>query len=89
MTAVTASADPQREIPACAGNRADRIEAALATLAAEEARLTRLGLGAPLARCRDQRRYWTFLRAVFSLSDAPPTRAAARELFPPVFDWNR
>lgn len=89
MTGITASADPQREIPACAGNRGDRIEAALATLTAEEARLTRLGLDAPVARCREQRRYWTFLRAVFSMSDAAPAREAARELFPPAFDWSR
>ena len=88
MLSMTASADPRRDIPANAGARADRIEAALETLAAEERRLDRLALVLPLARCREQRRYWTFLRGVFALSDAP-ARPAPRPVFPPQLDWGR
>jgi hypothetical protein len=80
---LTASADPRREIPAGAGSRRDRIEAALGTLAAEELRLERLGLEQPCARCREQRRYWTFLSALFSLPEAVP----ARRPNPGVFTW--
>ena len=79
----TASADPRREIPAGDGSRLDRIEAALETLAAEELRLKRLGLGAPMARCREQRLYWSFLRAIFTLSEAAPARSTPRG----VFSW--
>ena len=64
-----ASADPRRDLPAEAGSRRDRIEAALATLAAEERRVARIGLEWPLARCREQRRYWSFLSALFAMSD--------------------
>ena len=49
-----------------AGEIADRIHAALASLRHEERRLERLGLETPLARCRAQRRYWEFLPALFS-----------------------
>ena len=63
---LAASADPRREIPAGAASRLDRIEAALEALAAEERRLQRLGLELPLARCHEARRYWTFLRALFT-----------------------
>jgi hypothetical protein len=87
VTAFTSSADPQRQIPAGEGNRMDRIAAALATLAAEERRLERLGLVLPLQRCRAQRRYWTFLRAVFALPGS--TKAPAPHAFPPHFDWER
>lgn len=80
---LTASADPRREIPAGAGRRHDRIDSALATLAAEELRLARLALELPMARCREQRRYWTFLRALFALPEAAP----ARRPNPGVFTW--
>jgi hypothetical protein len=73
---LTGSADPGAEIPDGAGSRRDRIDAALATLAGEELRLTRLGLAAPIARCRQQRRFWTFLRALFSLEDVRVARSA-------------
>ena len=63
------SADPARDVPAGAGSRRDRIEAALATLAAEERRVARIGLEWPLARCREQRRYWSFLSALYAMSD--------------------
>jgi len=73
-TPITVSADPRREMPAGAGSRHDRIDAALATLAAEELRLARLGLEQPCARCREQRRFWSFLRALHTLPDAAPAR---------------
>ena len=75
---IPASADPGREVPADAGSRRDRIDAALATLAAEERRIARIGLEGPLARCREQRRYWSFLSAVFAMSDAAGRTPAAR-----------
>ena len=71
---ITASADPRREMPAAAGSRHDRIDLALATLAAEERRLARLGLELPMARCREQRRFWSFLRALHTLPEAAPAR---------------
>ena len=74
---LTASADPRREMPAGEGSRLDRVEAALATLAAEERRLARLGLELPLARCHEERRYWTFLRALFAIPKQPPARGPA------------
>lgn len=72
---LTGSADPGAEIPDGAGSRRDRIDAALATLAGEELRLMRLGFAAPIARCREQRRFWTFLRALFSLEDLGVARS--------------
>jgi hypothetical protein len=66
--ALVPSADPGREIPAAPGARLDRIEHALAALADEERRLQRLGFELPLARCRESRRYWTFLRGVFAVA---------------------
>lgn len=87
MTVFTSSADLRREIPSGAGSREDRIAAALATLAAEEQRLERMGLVLPLQRCRAQRRYWTFLRAVFALPGSTPMRAP--RVFPAHFEWER
>jgi hypothetical protein len=73
------SADPTREVPADAGSRRDRIEAALATLAAEERRIARIGLEWPLARCREQRRYWSFLSALYAMrDDLGPARSHQR-----------
>ena len=88
MLSATPSADPGRDIPANAGTRLDRIEAALATLCTEERRLERMGLALPLAHCRAQVRYWTFLRGVFALSLAP-VRPAPPPVFPPQLDWGR
>jgi hypothetical protein len=62
-----ACADLERDIPVSAGERQDRIGAALATLSDEQRRLERLGLEWPLARCRQQLRYWQFLDALFTL----------------------
>lgn len=59
--------DPHRPMPAAAGARLDGVHSALATLANEERRLEQLGFEWPLARVRQQRRYWQFLEALFSL----------------------
>jgi hypothetical protein len=67
---LTPSADPAGEIPATSGARLDRIDAALVSLGAEQHRLERIGLEIPLARCHTQKRYWMFLRALFSIPDA-------------------
>jgi len=75
---LTASANPRREMPSGEGSRRDRIDMALASLAGEVRRLERLGLAEPLDRCREQLRFWSFLRALFSLSDATPARRPLR-----------
>ena len=75
---ITPSADPRREMPEGVGSRRDRIDAALASLAGEALRLERLGLEEALRRCREQWRYWNFLRALFSLSDAAPQHSPNR-----------
>ena len=69
---LTAGADPRREMPAASGRRIDEIAVALATLEAEERRLARIGLELPMARCREQRRYWSFLNGLFSMSESGP-----------------
>jgi hypothetical protein len=71
---LTASSDTTRKIPGSASARLDRIDAALASLAEEERRVTRLGLEVAMARCREQRRYWQFLRSLFSLDENPCPR---------------
>lgn len=73
----TASADTRREIPGTDAARLDRIAAAIASLREEERRLARLGLDAAARRCREQRRYWEFLGAVFSLEPFESERRAA------------
>ena len=65
---LTASADLEREIPAAAAEQLDRIRVALESLDGEERRLLLLGFETPLERCREQRRYWTFLEGVFALA---------------------
>jgi hypothetical protein len=66
-------------MPESTAAKRDAIEVALASLAREERRLRQLGLQSPLARCRQQKRYWEFLRAVLAVSDdAQSRRAAAR-----------
>ncbi|HYM81486.1 MAG TPA: hypothetical protein VEY91_08745 [Candidatus Limnocylindria bacterium] len=69
---VTASADCSRSIPERAGARLDAIDAALSSLDHESRRLERLGFERPLARCAAQRRYWSFLQALFSIPAATP-----------------
>jgi hypothetical protein len=48
------------------------IDAAIASLDGEERRLERLGFEWPLARCREQRRYWQFLAALHSIAEREP-----------------
>ena len=70
---VTVTADLARDLPSDPAGRLDRIAAALAGLRDEQRRCERLGLETPLARCAEQRRYWEFLGALFSLE---PSRQA-------------
>lgn len=66
---VTPCADPSRVIPASADERAWAIDAAVETLKHEEQRLERIGLEWPLARCREQRRYWEFVGALNAMAE--------------------
>jgi hypothetical protein len=64
---VSGVSDPGRDVPGAEGARLDALDAAIATLGEEERRLSRLGLELALRRCREERRYWEFLRAVMTL----------------------
>jgi hypothetical protein len=77
---LTASADCTRNLPAGAGDRLDRIERAIDSLRGEERRLLQLGFELPLARCREQRRYWEFLRGLFRLAESDLDRFDTREI---------
>jgi hypothetical protein len=77
---LTASADCTRELPAGAGDRLDRIERAIGSLRDEERRLIQLGFELPLARCREQRRYWEFLRGMFRLAELDLDSIDTREI---------
>ena len=63
-----AGANVSHPMPAGAGARLDAADAAVASLRDEQRRLQRLGFETPLARCHEQLRYWTFVRALISLS---------------------
>jgi hypothetical protein len=76
MPAPAPAADPARPMPVATFERAFDIENALAAVASEERRFATLGFELPLARCREQRRYWEFLRAVNGLADAPAQEPA-------------
>jgi hypothetical protein len=80
VPSLTACADPTHELPAGAAARGDQIERALASLRDEERRLMKLGFELPLARCREQRRYWEFLRGVFSLTQDDFDTTDSREI---------
>jgi hypothetical protein len=69
----TPLADTTGEIPGSAGAREDRITAALASLESESRRLERLGFETPLARVHAQRRYWRFVRALYTVADSAAT----------------
>jgi hypothetical protein len=71
-TPLTSASDRNRPMPAVAGERLDRIDTALATLENEQRRLERLGLELPLARCHEERRYWSFLRAIHVVAAGEP-----------------
>ena len=83
---LTASSDLRASMPDAPGARLDRIHVAVASLAAEERRLARLGLTDAARRCREQRRYWEFLAAVFALEPEPDAGCtlSPRE----AVDWN-
>jgi hypothetical protein len=84
---LTASSDPRATMPEGAGARLDRVHAAVTSLAAEARRLAQLGLTDAVRRCREQRRYWEFLAAVFALEPEPD---AGSTLSPrEAFDWSR
>jgi hypothetical protein len=70
---LTPSADPRRPMPASAVARLDQADVAVASLRAEQRRLERLGFELPLARCHQQLRYWSFVRALCAL--APEVRS--------------
>jgi len=69
------SADATSAIPGHAGARVDRLDAAIRSLLQEARRLERLGLRHALLECRQQIRYWQFLRALLTLElPARPSR---------------
>ena len=74
-TPCTSAADPRRVMPGHPGTRLDEAERARVSLAAEERRLSRLGLEPAAQRCRLQRRYWDFVVAVLALEARGGARA--------------
>ena len=64
---ITPSADVERPMPTSPGARRDAAAAALASLRDERRRVERLGLELPLARCREQLRYWSFVNGLLAL----------------------
>lgn len=65
---LTSASDRYRVLPASAPGRLDMAEAAVASLAAEQRRLERLGLEWPLARAAREIRYWRFVRALCAIA---------------------
>ncbi len=70
------AADPRCAMPAHAGARRDAIDRALRALDDEGRRFERLGFARPLERCREARRFWTFVDALHAI--APESNATAR-----------
>ena len=68
--ALPAAADPHRSVPAHPGARHDAIESALRTLGEEDRRLQRMGLDHARERCREVRRFWGFVGALYEIADA-------------------
>jgi len=64
---LTASADPARAMPEGRDEREWAIEAALQSLERERCRLAAMGFELALGRCREQRRFWEFVRAIHAL----------------------
>ena len=83
---ITPSSDTSARMPDGAGARVDRIEAAVASLVAEERRLARLGLVEAERRCRQHRRYWEFLAAVFTLE--PDSSECGSRPGQAAIDWD-
>jgi hypothetical protein len=65
---LTAAADPHRPMPAAAAARFDAADAAVRSLREEQRRFEQLGFELPLARCHQQLRYWSFVRALHSIA---------------------
>jgi len=70
-----AAADPRQPVPVHSGARLDAIETALNVLGEEDHRLARLGLDDARARCREARRFWGFVGALYHLADDVETAA--------------
>lgn len=64
---LTAAADTRRSMPTTMVARFDVADAAVNSLRDEQRRLERLGFELPLARCHQQLRYWSFVRALHTL----------------------
>ena len=77
---LTAASDPTREMPAHACDQLDQVTRTLDALAAEERRLQRLGFEIPLARCQNERRFWSFVAAVCTLAAEPESQRIGRSL---------
>lgn len=69
LAPLTTAADPRRAMPASRAARLDAADAAVHSLRQEQRRLQRLGLELPLARCHQQLRYWSFVRAMHQLGN--------------------
>ena len=67
FASLTAAADPRRAMPETMTARFDAADAAVNSLREEQRRLQRLGFELPLARCHQQLRYWSFVRALHLL----------------------
>jgi len=80
MSPLTSGSDRSRPVPASPAARRDDITTALRSLREERRRLERLGLELPLARCHHETRYWTFLDALFAVSDAPVQHGGTGDL---------
>ena len=76
-----AAADPRRAMPLHAGARRDAIETALRALEDEGRRFERLGFELPLGRCREARRFWSFVDALHALAPESATNAGRRTGF--------
>ncbi len=74
MSARSEFPDCGRPMPAVPAQRLDTARAALAALRHEQRRLERLGLELPLARCREQVRYWEFIAGLLALPPATDPR---------------
>ena len=66
------AADPRRSVPAHSGARLDAIESALRVLGEEDHRLQRMGLEGARERCREARRFWGFVGALYRIADTEP-----------------
>ncbi len=71
FTSLPFAADPRRAVPTHPGARLDAIETALCVLGEESERLQRLGLEGPRDRCREARRFWGFVGALYVLAERP------------------